>query len=83
MVELITDHQALKGLRSSTNHNRRLTRWALFLQDFDFVVTYYNSNADGLSRQCWPVEEDAVESGATVSGGSITKGGGDVATRHK
>ena len=73
--ELITDNQALKGLRSSTNHNRRLMRWALFLQDFDFVVTYRpgpdNSNADGLSRQCWPVEEDAVESGATLSGGSI------------
>ena len=71
--ELVTDHQALQGLRSSTNHNRRLTRWALFLQDFDFKITYRpgpdNSNADGLSRQCWTWEENVdTDEGATLSG---------------
>ena len=30
---LMTDHQALTGMSTSTNHNRRLTRWALYLQD--------------------------------------------------
>ena len=36
--ELVTDHQTLKGLRTSRNHNRRLTRWSLFFsspQDID------------------------------------------------
>ena len=54
---LMTDHQALTGMSTSTNHNRRLTRWALYLQDFDFSMQYRpgpkNGNADGLSRQCW------------------------------
>ena len=61
--ELVTDHQALQGLTTSNNQNRRLTRWALFLQDFSFNVTYRpgpeNTNADGLSRQCWRLEEQA------------------------
>ena len=34
--ELVTDHQALQGLRTSRNHSRQLTRWSLFLQDFMF-----------------------------------------------
>ena len=53
--ELVTDHQALQGLRTTKNHNRHLTRWSLFLQDFRFEVVYkpgpQNSNVDGLSRQ--------------------------------
>ena len=65
--ELVTDHLALKRLRSSTNHNRRLTRWCLFLQEFDFVVTYRpgpeNTNADGLSRQCWTCVEGTTPLG--------------------
>ena len=56
----MTDHQALTGMSTSTNHNRRLTRWALYLQDFDFSMQYRpgpkNGNADGLSRQCWGEE---------------------------
>ena len=61
--ELVMDHQALQRLTTSNNQNQRLTRWALFLQDFYFNVTYRpgpeNSNADGLSRQCWRLEEQA------------------------
>ena len=78
--ELVTDHQALKGLLSSSlNHNQRLTRWCLFLQDYDFVVTYKpgieNSNADGLSRQCW---ERSLEEDSTLSRGAFSQRGGDV-----
>ena len=54
---LVTDHQALQYLASSRPLNRRLTRWALFLQDFTFIIKYrpgkLNSNIDGLSRQAW------------------------------
>ena len=57
---LMTDHQALPGMSTSTNHNRRLTRWALYLQNFDFSMQYRpgpkNGNADGLSQQCWGEE---------------------------
>ena len=58
----MTDHQALTGMSTSINHNRRLTRWALYLQNFDFSIQYRpgpkNGNADGLSlsRQCWGEE---------------------------
>ena len=89
--ELITDHQALQGLRASKNQNRRLTRWSLFLQDFSFDVTYKpgpdNSNADGLSRQCWMTEEDERDVGMTSSsrGGLELRGGrcGDPPICHK
>ena len=37
---LVTDHQALQGLRTSRHLNRRLTRWAMFLQDYDFDLQY-------------------------------------------
>ena len=32
--ELVTDHQALTYLSKSKNHNSRLMRWSIFLQDF-------------------------------------------------
>ena len=55
--ELVTDHQALTYLSKSKNHNRRLMRWSIFLQDFRFQAIYrpgyMNGNADGLSRQDW------------------------------
>ena len=57
---LMTDHQALTGMSTFTNYNRRLTRWALNLQNFDFSMQCRpvpkNGNADRLSRQCWGEE---------------------------
>ena len=81
--ELVTGHQALQGLRSSTNHNRQLTRWALFLQDFDFKVTYRpGPDNSGLSRQCWTWEENVdADEGATLSGDGEELRVGNVADR--
>ena len=51
------DHQALEYLATKKSPNKRLTRWSLFLQEFNFELKYRpgsrNSNADGLSRQNW------------------------------
>ncbi len=66
---LETDHQALQYLKTKRSPNKRLTRWALFLQDFTFEVRYRpgtrNGNADGLSRQSW--EDDKCMSRTTSS----------------
>ena len=52
-----TDHKALESLLSSRVLNRKLTRWALFLQEFAMTITYRsgkkNQNADGLTLQAW------------------------------
>ena len=59
--QIVTDHQALKYLNTMKNSNPRLTRWALAIQPFDFVLVHkpglQHGNADGLSRQAW-AEED-------------------------
>lgn len=51
---VITDHVALKWLTSMRNPSGALTRWALYLQSFDFVVEHragkIHQNADALSR---------------------------------
>ena len=55
--EIVTDHRALQYLSTMRNSNPRLTRWALALQPFEFVVKHkpglQHGNADGLSRQAW------------------------------
>ena len=62
---VVTDHQALKALMTTTPLNRRLQGWALKLQNFAFSVVYRagkeNGNADGLSRHAWQpnLHEDA------------------------
>ena len=63
---VMTDHQALQYLQSSRHLNGRLTRWALQLQHYDFVIKYRpgksHQNADGLSRQAWVQSEDVEDS---------------------
>ena len=78
---LVTDHQALQGLRTSRHLNRRLTRWAMFLQDYDFDLQYrpgsQNGNADGLSRQCWSgrrQEDRPEERNVTVDSNHLRRG---------
>lgn len=53
---LKTDHRALEYMWSTENTNSRLLRWALKLQEFNFIPQYikgYENAADGLSR---PIE---------------------------
>jgi len=61
---VITDHRALEYLQSSRHLNGRLTRWALILQHYSFMVKYrpgkQHQNADGLSRQAW-AEQDRTQ----------------------
>ena len=49
-----TDHRALEHLFTAKLLNRRLSRWALHLQGFDFIMQYhagkFNGNADAMSR---------------------------------
>ena len=56
-----TDHRALESLLKSTDLNPKLTRWALYLQQFNMAIKYrpgsINQNADGLSRQAWNENE--------------------------
>jgi hypothetical protein len=52
--ELITDHRALKSLKTIKSNNPRLFRWSLKLAEMDYEVVYRpgkdNLNADPLSR---------------------------------
>ena len=53
--KLITNHNPLTSLRGIKDTGGRLTRWLLFLQQFNFTVEYKkgtsHSNADTLSRR--------------------------------
>jgi hypothetical protein len=53
--QVVTDHLCLKYLKTmQLGHNPRLKRWALFLQEFQFTISYrkgrHNYVADALSR---------------------------------
>jgi transposase InsO family protein len=60
--EIVTDHRALQYLNTMKNSNPRLTRWALAIQPFEFVIKHkpgsQHGNADGLSRQAWSEGDD-------------------------
>ena len=51
---LMTDHNPLTSLKNLKDFGGRLTRWSLFLQQFDFQFQYKHgashTNADSLSR---------------------------------
>lgn len=51
---IYTDHKALAFLKSCRLLNSRLTRWILYIQEFDFKIEYFrgaqNKVADTLSR---------------------------------
>ncbi len=61
---VVTDHLALTSLMKSRILNRRLQGFALKLMEYSFDIIYRpgpdNDNADGLSRQAWPDEDEAA-----------------------
>eukprot|EP00731_Ephydatia_muelleri_P009248 Em0004g1586a len=58
---LFTDHNPLTSLQGLKDTGGRITRWLLFLQQFDMKVLYRpgrnNGNADGLSRRPQGMED--------------------------
>ena len=72
---VITDNRALESLQTSKTLNRRLSRMALKLQQWNLSIIYrpgdFNGNADALSRQEWPADV-AIQS----KGGHHLSGGG-------
>lgn len=58
---IITDHKALSFLMQSKFNNSRITRWILFLQEYDFTITHCkgrdNFVADLFSRN--PLNSDS------------------------
>jgi hypothetical protein len=61
---LVTDRQPLKWLMESDKLTWKLARWALMLMEYDFKVVHkaglVNMDADGLSRNPIPSQEDAT-----------------------
>ncbi|CAM4673076.1 unnamed protein product [Lepidochelys kempii] len=55
---LQTDHAALQWLHTTMGNNKKLIRWSLALQDFDFDIQHIsgasNKVADALSRESFP-----------------------------
>ena len=58
--KVVTDHQALKFIKSIKNPTGRLARWSILLQGYSFTVVYKpgksNTNADAISR----MEHDTI-----------------------
>jgi hypothetical protein len=61
---LLTVHQPLKWLMEFDKLTRKLARWALILQEYDFEVVHkawlQNLDANGLSRNLSLLEEDLI-----------------------
>lgn len=65
-TRVFTDHKALEFLMTAKLRNKRLTRWALALQEFDFTIEHVpgktNVIADALSRSPVGVEGEECHS---------------------
>ena len=60
---LVTDHQPLQWIMTTSKLTGKLARWSLLLQEYDFTVEHRkgveNTNADCLSRYPLPSDADA------------------------
>ena len=54
-IKVLTDHKSLEYFMTTKKLNRRQARWAEFLADFNFVITYqagkFHTKADALTRR--------------------------------
>ena len=70
---LVTDHEPLKWIMTTTKLTGKLARWSLLLQEYDFTVEHRkgieNTNADCLSR--YPLPSDARAPAMDWSKGEI------------
>jgi hypothetical protein len=61
---LVIDHQPLKFLMESNRPTRKLARWALIFQEYDFNIVHkanrVNQDVDGLSRNPSSSEENTI-----------------------
>ena len=61
---LITDHQALKWMMTTSRLIRRLARWSLQLQEYDFTIEHRagtdNPIADCFNRNPLASDEDPI-----------------------
>ncbi len=64
-VVVVTDHQPCLALMEGSSLNKRLLRFALALQQFDVQIIHRpgksHSNADSMSRQVWPDDDEAAQ----------------------
>ena len=75
---LLTDHNPLTSLRGLKDTGGRLTRWLLYLQQFDMLIRYRsgknNANADGLSQR--PSSEETIKASHIISASNIAEDDG-------
>lgn len=66
-LTVVTDHKALTFLKTCRLLNSRLTRWTLYIQEYDFQIKYCpgreNITSDVLSR--YPVEDEQLKDSIT------------------
>ncbi len=78
-VVVVTDHKPCLALMEGSSLNKRLLRFALALQQFDVQIIHRlgksHSNADGMSRQAWPDDDEAAQCLSDSPPGRILAGG--------
>jgi hypothetical protein len=64
-IQVLTDHKSLEYFMTTKRLTRRQVRWAEFLADFNFQITYRpgkeNGKADALTRRSQDLPEDAED----------------------
>ncbi len=75
----MTDHKPCLALMEGSSLNNRLLQFALALQQFDVQIIHRprqsHSNADGMSRQAWPDDDEAAQCLSDSPPGRILAGG--------
>ena len=75
-LTVFTDHKALTNLLTRTHLNRKLWRWALYVQQF-CISFEYRPGKDNLvadSRQTWPTSKDIFRTWRSLRGVPVLLG---------